>query len=351
MRSRYQRALLVAALAVAGAAGQEPTEKKVPTPAAEPNAVEVRFADDSVVKMVLQDGSIPVSTRYGRLMIPVGEVRRIDFGLHTDADTAKRIDTAVARLASRDFKLRDAATAELIALRAQSLPALQQAAKSTDLEVSRRAQEALKVLADTVPAEKLHLSKHDTVVTLDFTVIGKIETETLKARTPYFGEASLKLAEMRSLRAVGAEREVKVTVDAGKYGGQQEAWLASDLEVRSGTPLVIVAGGRVDLQPDDPGTMTAGPDGQSSRSSRDGRGFGGGPGGAGFGGRTVPRTAGTATPGTLLGRIGESGRVFVVGSRYEGTAGEEGKLYLRIVPSPTGGASSGNFDVKVTSGR
>jgi hypothetical protein len=64
----------------------------------------------------------------------------------------------------------------------------------------------------------------------------------------------------------------------------------------------------------------------------------------------APQTA-TPLPGTLLGRIGEQGRVFVVGSRYEGTAAEDGKLYLRIAPNSSNSEASGSYDVRVSLGR
>ncbi len=38
--------------------------------------------------------------------------------------------------------------------------------------------------------------------------------------------------------------------------------------------------------------------------------------------------------GSLVGRIGDRGRPFVVGSKYEGIATEDGKLYLGIMSSP-----------------
>ena len=52
--------------------------------------------------------------------------------------------------------------------------------------------------------------------------------------------------------------------------------------------------------------------------------------------------------GTLLGRVGENGKVFVIGERYDNVPGEEGKLYLHIVPSPWNNASSGTYQVHIT---
>jgi hypothetical protein len=356
MRSRCHWALLAVILIVAGATvGQEKEPKTAagPRPASYP--VEVRFADDSIVKAVLLDKSIEITTRYGKLTVPIDEIRSIELGLRIPEETAKRIEAAVGKLGSQDFALREAASAELVELREQAYPALQQAAKSADAEIARRAKDALKTLTDTVPAHKLHPPRHDTVVAVDFTIVGQIDTPVLKARTAYFGESSLKLAEVRVLRWQGSEIETKVSVDAGRFGGPQEVWMDTGIKVRTGTGLQVIASGTVDLRPGDPGTMVVGPDGRNPRIAR-GIAGGFGPGGAGPGGgrRGGGGMAAATTmqgPGALLGRIGEFGRVFVLGSQYEGTAAEEGKLYLRIAPAPTEAESSGSYDVRVTTGR
>jgi len=57
------------------------------------------------------------------------------------------------------------------------------------------------------------------------------------------------------------------------------------------------------------------------------------------------------TPGTLLGKVGESGTPFVIGERYSGAPAGEGKLFLNIVPGPWGGQpAGGNYKVKITIG-
>jgi len=51
--------------------------------------------------------------------------------------------------------------------------------------------------------------------------------------------------------------------------------------------------------------------------------------------------------GTLLGRIGANGKIFVIADRYEGVPDQEGKVYLHIVPSPWNNASSGSYKVRI----
>jgi hypothetical protein len=356
MRRFHLTTLLLAVFVlVSPVPGQDKNEKKSPAAVPDPNAVEVHFADDSTVKMSLQHNAVEIVTRYGKLTVPVTEIRRIDFGIRIPEETAKRIETAIARLAGSDFKLREAGGRELLELREVAYPSLQQAARSGDAEVSRRAKELVKTLVDTVPAEKLHLPHHDTVTALDFTIVGRIEGPTLKARTPYFGETSLKLAEVRSMRWLANEHETKTTVDAARYGSQQEAWLDTGVDIRAGAGLQIAANGRVDLQPQSPGQLVVTPDGLPT--ARTGRGGGQGfPGAApnapgGFGGRAARQFSDVLSPGALLGRVGEYGKPFVIGSRFEGPAGEDGKLYLRIAASPYNGESSGTYEVRVITGR
>jgi hypothetical protein len=358
--SRYWTVMSVA-LALAVVHGQEKNEKAGPSARSDDHAVEFRLADDSTVKMALQNTSIEVATRYGKLTVPVAEIRRIDFGLRIPEETARRIDTALAQLAAKEFKQREAAAAELIKLRELSFHAVQKATSSTDLEVARRAKEIVKTLIETVPQEKLHLPRHDTVVTLDFTLTGQVETASLKAKGPYFGEVSLKVCDIRTLRLLATDRETPLAVDAGRHGGQQETWMDTGVTLRAGSGLRVLATGTVDLRPADAGTFLVGPDGQSPRSARPLGGFGqpgpgggrGGRGGGGWGGGGGERLTASSTPlpGTLLGRIGEQGRVFVIGSRYEGTASEDGKLYLRIAPNSANSESSGTYDVRVSLGR
>ena len=51
--------------------------------------------------------------------------------------------------------------------------------------------------------------------------------------------------------------------------------------------------------------------------------------------------------GTLLGRIGDSGKAFVIGESYEGIPEREGKLLLHIVASPWNNDSTGSYRVRI----
>src|SRR5262249_34606278 len=146
-------------------------------------------------------------------------------------------------------------------------------------------------------------------------------------------------------------------VDASKHGGPQEAWLDTGIDVAADIGLEIIASGNVDLRPapGEAGQRVSGPAGLEGVGAvavrAGGGGFGGGnPGGFGPGNGGRPANAVRQLPGTLIGRIGENGRIFVVGSKFSGAISEEGRLFLRIVPSPWGNESTGTYDVRVNVG-
>jgi hypothetical protein len=176
-----------------------------------PGAVEVRFIDDSAMKLILnKDQRIELTTPYGKLLIPATDIRRIEFGLRISDETARKIGSAIAELGSQEFNRREAAGAELLALREKAYPALQQATRTSDLEVQRRAEDLLGRLRELVPAERLEMPLHDVVYTEHSKIAGQVGTTSLKVSTFQFGEQQLKLADVRSLRSLLMEPEQPV---------------------------------------------------------------------------------------------------------------------------------------------
>jgi len=124
------------------------------------------------------------------------------------------------------------------------------------------------------------------------------------------------------LRQQGGKQEI--VVDAGKYGSALDQWMDTGITVDAAQRLAITSEGQVDLWPQGPGQYLAVPKGYNT---------------AGKGGQFLA--------GALVGRIGENGKTFLIGERYDGTISDEGKLYLQIVPSPWNNASTGSYRVRV----
>ena len=289
-----------------------------------PNLAEVRFGDGSIVRMTLMQENLEVQTKYGKLAIPLNEIRRIEFGLHVPPEMNQQITQSIKRLASDVYKERDGASKELIQVGHFAFPSLQKASKSGDQEVAYRAVGLIKQISDRVTPDLLKMREEDVIHTAEFTVIGKISSQTIKAYSPHFGEVSLKLSELRTmhLRQHGGKQDL--IVDAGKHGSSLEQWCDTGVTVDAGQRIVLTSDGQVDLWPQGPGQYMAAPKGYNT---------------AGKGGQFMA--------GALVGKVGENGKAFYIGDRYDGTASEEGKLYLQIVPSPWNNASVGQYRVRI----
>jgi hypothetical protein len=314
--------------------------------AALPGEVEIHFLNGSNVRMVVRSEKLEIATLYGTLSVPIRDIRSIDFGLHLPEEYAAKIDLAVKKLASANYRERENAGKTLIELGPFSYPAVREASRDKDMETSRRATDIVKKLQALHPKKDLKVSTDDKVVTPAFTIVGRILTPAIKVHEEYFGEAVLSLAKMRTLRALGGTpREIDVAVDASKYGNVGQ-WLRTDFQAVHGTELVITASGLVDLMPQQGGGgQVVGPAGLLGlRAGRmKGGGFGGGPG-VFAGGAVIAARHG----GTLFGKIGEDGDIFIIGDRCERTPERDGKLFLHIGPSPYNGQSEGSYQVKIS---
>jgi hypothetical protein len=314
-------------LSILLAAGAEPPQDLAKTPAVKQAEAEVFFADGSVVRVVLLHDFIDVMTKYGKLTIPTRDIRKIDFGVHLSEGVRQRIEDGIKQLGSDVYRQRQDAVRQLVGLGALAYPAVHAASMSSDPEVAKRAQTVIKHLRDRIPAEQLRLKSEDVILTAEFPVTGRIMFPVLKARTAYFGDVDLRLSELRTLRLRGGAGEAEIILDAARYGSAPDQWFDTGFVVDSHAGLVVTASGIVDLWPQTPGQYTATPKGY---------------------GQPGPTKAGKFMSASLLGRIGENGTPFLIGDHYEGTPGQEGHLFLHIVPSPWNNASTGSYTVKVS---
>jgi len=329
MRFLRYTLVLTALLWVPTARAQPPDEGKKPDDPVE--QAEVRFTDDSIVKMSILQERLEIVTKYGKLTIPTSDIVKIDFGVHVPAELEKKIAKAIEDLGSENYKTRETALRDLVMWGPYAYPQVYRASKSELPEVTKRATLAMEKMKAKHPSRNLRLREDDVVVTPSFTIVGRIVTPTVKARAENFGELDLQLAKLRGIRWLTAMQEAEFTVDAGKYANVGQ-WMDSGVEVRMGMRLSITAGGTVNLWPQGGGGYISTPRGFQ------GGGFGGGmQGGVNY------------APGTLVGKVGEDGPIFMVGDRYDGSPGREGKLYLHISPSPwQQNGSVGGYNVKIT---
>ncbi len=287
-----------------------------------------RFRDGTIIRRITLQEDLEIQTKYGKLTIPVSDLRRIEFGLHIPEKTAQRIAGAMHQLGAKDFQNREAASKELRALGAPAYPALLEAAKGSDPEVARRAQEVLLYLRERVAQEDLQIPTEDVIHTSNCVLSGRILSQVLKGKTMYFGELPMKLGDLRSIHtAFEAQLAINGTTQAVDF----DQWVDSGFRLDADTGLVIDGCGKVVLTHHEQGPIVSEPDG--------------------IGIQLFPGL-GFQQPGTLIGRVGEKGEPFYIGKRYEGKPGRAGRLYLRVVPMPKSPAAfTGSYKVTIVSVR
>jgi hypothetical protein len=286
---------------------------------------EVRFADGSVVRMNVLQETVEVMTKYGKLTVPTDDIRRIDMGLHIPEGMELQIEKSIRNLASDAYKQREDASKDLLQVGHWAFTALQKASTSPELEVAKRAQSLLIRISEKTPPDVLKIRADDVVQTRDFPIVGRIASPTIKAHSPLFGEQLLKLCDLRSIHLRGQRGESEITIDAAKHGSALDQWFDTGIVIEGQVRLTVTSEGSVDLWPQTAGQYVAHP-----------RGY------------NTPGKGGSFLAGALVGKIGDTGRAFLIGERFEANTTDEGKLYMHIIPSPWNNASAGIYRVRVT---
>jgi hypothetical protein len=320
----------------AEAKAKEPAPPKRETPDGPPE-FEAKFVDDSVLKVVALESVLTVSTKYGKLTIPLADVVRMEVGFRFPEGVEAKVEEAIGALGSPSFREREDAEKALFKLAEYAVPSLKRAVKNSDPEVSRRATSLVKRLTEKLPEEKLALKDYDVVETADVTVHGRVETAVVKVRNRVLGDTALKLADVRSLRSTAAVGN-EFTVD-GKYAQMNDmTWLDTGLDIANDQPLEITADGTVNLSPQNAGQYTSGPSGSPNN---------------GHTMMMLPNgTRMSVVPGALYARIGQNGNAFLVGANHKSTRPPaNGRLYLKIGATNWGGVTpTGSYKVKVRLG-
>ncbi|MFO0851132.1 MAG: hypothetical protein U0871_21635 [Gemmataceae bacterium] len=301
-----------------------------------PAEFEARFTDGGSLRVQVLDEAIVVATKYGKLTVPLADLRRVEFGFRYPPGAEAKVAALVGRLGADAFRDREEAERQLVGLKELALPAVRRAAKSTDPEVARRAEAVARKLLAVVPEDRQEARDFDVVETAEFTVRGRVEAAKLRVRSRQFGEAAVPVEQLRAIRGLAGGAAAEQTVDAARYARLNwAAWYDTGVDVTADGPLEVTAAGTVDQWPQEPGRYVCGPAGNGMAAV---------PGPAGSG-RTFPS-------GMLVGRIGPAGPAFPVGPSHRAPrAGQSGRLYLIVAPSHWGNdTANGGYKVTVRAG-
>ena len=329
------------------AAPKEPAAKDppapqpaLPPPAAEggPPLIQLHMGNgQEVLKGRLMMEELTIQTEFGTLTVPVDKVRGFRPGLESKTELREKIDALVEQLGSEDAAGRDAAYQQLLRF---GPPVLAELRLQLDDENAQRVEhlkkllEALekietdKQLSEGFESENLRpWLREDTLETTDFIVTGKISPSTLKLKTG-IGEMTIPLADVaRAQREGGGPENVNKTLAVSGQYIAQRSFKSAGVRVERGDEVVLKAEGTV--------VMT--PWGSNALSTPDG----------------VPNYGwyvnGQIPTGALVGRIGNSGQVFKVGSSHRFKATSAGVLHFAVGmhPSYSSQVFPGEYKVKI----
>ncbi len=321
-----------------------------------PPEYDCRFDDGSVVRLTVGASVLTVDSKFGRMTVPLAEVKKVEMGFRYPAGVQAKVRQAVEDLGSTNFRTREAAQKSLLDLGEYAVPLVKAGTASGVPEVAERCVVILRAITATLPEEKSDPVMEDVITTDEMVLRGKITSDSFKATTKYFGETTVKLVDVRELRPVGGRFIGTFPLDAVKYAAAGwKTFFDTGLDVEKGQPIEITATGKIDLAPQTPGKITSGPGGGGTQVPGPGQRLqqekvlGGGRAFRGDFDDGIPTAL--YTSGAVYGRIGANGPLFKIGESYKpGKATESGRLYLIIVPSSYGG-SKGEYEVKVRLGK
>lgn len=281
-----------------------------------PRHIRLHLVDGSILSGDLSVGEISVETPFGKLVVPIDRIRSFTPGLDSNTRLSAVIDTQIKNLGSDDYKTREQAHKDLVARGAAVQKELQRFVNDENAEIKRHVGEILKELEQqaedqasdedaAVPQPYIRL---DTVVTSDFTVLGKISPQQFEVESKY-GPLKVELADVKLGEREVPVREMfqkSVTVEGTNL--VQRSFKSSGIRVQAGDKVAVRADGSIVMTPWG-GNAASGPDGMPN-----------------YGWFIQNQIPG----GALVAKIGDRGTIFKVGRQLNFVAKNSGVLQFAV---------------------
>jgi hypothetical protein len=306
----------------ADGAKEEPAIDVPRKPAVElgPKHIRLHLFDGSVISGDLSVSEIIVDTSFGKLVVPIDKIRSFTPGLDSNPKQVEELSSLITNLGSDDYKTREQAHKDLAAMGAKIRKVLEQHVQSENAEIKRHVSEILKELEaaaeeqsdDEEATSESPWIRLDTVVTTDFTVIGKVSPPEFVIQSKY-GPLNVKLADVKmAAREAGVKEALRKTVTVEGNHLAQRGFKSSGVRVEAGDKITLRADGNIVMSPWGSNAAT-GPDGAPNY------------------GWYIPNQI---PGGALVARIGDKGTIFKVGRQSTFVAKSSGVLQLAIGIQP-----------------
>lgn len=306
-----------------------------------PKRIRVFLMDGSVIAGELSVDSIEVTTEFGKLTVPVTKILSITPGLDSHTKLGSKIKNLVENLGDDDYKTREQAHKDLLALGPSIRDVVADYADDKNAERKRHVDEIVKKFDEMQEAatedfdsdakKNSRLVRYDVVETANFTIAGKISPAAFQVASKY-GPLKVSLNDIQKTQRefIGKEAITRKLTVAGQNLVLRSA-KSSGIRVSAGDTITVSASGQVVMSPWGSNAIV-GPDGASNYGSYSANGK-------------------TYYGGALLARIGDSGKYEKVGSRHKWVARKSGTLYFGIAVNPSYATSSyyypGNYNLRI----
>jgi hypothetical protein len=281
-----------------------------------PRHIRLHLLDGSVISGDLSVSEISIETDFGKLVVPIDRLRSFTPGLDSNTKLAERIDMLIKNLGSDDYQTREQAHKELAALGRKAQRELARFANDENAEIKRHVSEIMKETEEqaeeTADDEEGTIEqpwiRRDTVVTSDFTVLGRISPKEFRIGSKY-GELTIALADVKHGERETPVRESfrkSVVVDGSNF--VQRSFKSTGVRVQAGDKISLKADGSLVMTPWG-GNQQSNPDGAQNY------------------GWYIPNQI---PGGALVARVGDKGTIFKVGRQMNFVAKNSGVLQLAI---------------------
>lgn len=297
----------------------EPIEPAKPLPPVSPNFIRLHLMDGSVIAGDLSIADLTVNTEFGELTVPVKSIRNLRPGLDSYPAMSERLNQLVEDLGAEDFNKREQAHKEIMAWGGKIRDELEQFEDDGNAERQRHLGEIRKEL-DELEEDELDdefeepsladqpLIRGDTIATTEFTIVGKIAQDSFTINSKY-GPLTVQLQDIaHGERPSSVKEAIARSFSVPGTNLVQNSFKSSGVRVQKGDKIVVRADGQIIMSPWG-NNMAATPEGAAN--------FGW------YEQNTIPG-------GALVAKIGNSGKVFKVGSKNTIVAKSSGLLQFAV---------------------
>ncbi len=268
--------------------------------------------DGTVVSGIVSIAAIDIETEFGSLQIPIE--RLVDFrpGLVSLPELQTKVDGLVEKLGDREFKTRESAHRELVAMGPMLANMLSSLDDGGDAERKKhlvKIKEEIEAMLEEEDGEDSvnpdMISRGDRVQTPDFSIVGKLVQQEFEVKSK-IGDLRIQLSDVKRADRgiVMKSQSLRKTLSVAGTTFFQKKPLSTKIRVSKGDRISITATGIVQWTN---WSQTASPDGLPNQGNWNG-----------------------ISNGALAARIGSDGSVIGVGSDNTFKAERSGVLYLGI---------------------